>query len=110
MNFADAVITKVRSLGHPLCVGLDPHLDLIPPLFRRGSMAAEDPQTTLAVSELLFALLDRIAGKVAVIKPQSALKCPFPCPFRRAATLSTPLRTCTCSRTRPSGDRHAVNS
>ncbi|HET8936811.1 MAG TPA: orotidine-5'-phosphate decarboxylase [Polyangiales bacterium] len=72
MNFADAVITKVRSLGHPLCVGLDPHLDLIPALFRRGSMAAEDPQTTLAVSELLFALLDRIAGKVAVIKPQSA--------------------------------------
>lgn len=72
MNFADAVITRVRSLGHPLCVGLDPHLDLIPALFRRGSMAAEDPQTVLAVSELLFALLDRIAGKVAIIKPQSA--------------------------------------
>jgi orotidine-5'-phosphate decarboxylase len=45
---------------------------MIPPLFRRGSMAAEDPQTVLAVSELLFALLDRLAGKVAVIKPQSA--------------------------------------
>lgn len=72
MNFADAVITKVRSLGHPLCVGLDPHLDLIPPLFRRGSMAAEDPQTVLAVSELLFALLDRVVGRVAIIKPQSA--------------------------------------
>ena len=72
MNFADAVITKARSLGHPLCVGLDPHLDLIPPLFRRGSMAPEDPQTVLAVSELLFALLDRIGGRAPIIKPQSA--------------------------------------
>jgi orotidine-5'-phosphate decarboxylase len=72
VNFADAVITRVRSLGHPLCVGLDPHLDLFPPLFRRGSMAAEDPATHAAVAELLFALLERLAGKVAVVKPQSA--------------------------------------
>jgi orotidine-5'-phosphate decarboxylase len=72
VNFADAVITRVRSLGHPLCVGLDPHLELIPALFRRGSMAAEDPATVLATSEFLNALLDRIAGKVAVVKPQSA--------------------------------------
>ena len=72
MSFADAVITRVRALGHPLCVGLDPHLDLIPALFRRGSMAAEDPATVAAVSEFLEALLDRLMGKVAIIKPQSA--------------------------------------
>ena len=72
LNFADAVITRVRSLGHPLCVGLDPHLDLIPALFRRGSMAAEDPATVAAVSELLEAFLDRLKGKVAIVKPQSA--------------------------------------
>lgn len=73
MSFADSVITRVRELGHPLCVGLDPHLDLIPPLFRRGSMAAEDPATVIAVAELLSALLERLPGKAAVIKPQSAL-------------------------------------
>lgn len=72
MNFADIVITRVRELGHPLCVGLDPHLDLIPALFRRGSMAAEDPATVVAVSDLLTALLERLPGKVAIVKPQSA--------------------------------------
>jgi orotidine-5'-phosphate decarboxylase len=72
VNFADTVITRVRALGHPLCVGLDPHLDLIPPLFRRGSMAPEDPATVAAVSELLTALLERLPGKAAIIKPQSA--------------------------------------
>lgn len=73
MNFADQVISRVRELGHPLCVGLDPHLDLIPALFRRGSMAPADPATVLAVSDLLTALLDRLPGKAAIIKPQSAL-------------------------------------
>jgi orotidine-5'-phosphate decarboxylase len=72
VNFADTVITRVRELGHPLCVGLDPHLDLFPPLFRRGSMAAEDPATVVAVSDLLTALLERLPGKAAIIKPQSA--------------------------------------
>jgi len=72
VNFADSVITRVRELGHPLCVGLDPHLDLFPPLFRRGSMAAEDPATVVAVSDLLTALLERLPGKAAIIKPQSA--------------------------------------
>jgi orotidine-5'-phosphate decarboxylase len=71
--FADVVITRVRDLGHPLCVGLDPHLELIPALFRRGTMAAEDPATVAAVSEFLEAFVDRVKGKVAIIKPQSAL-------------------------------------
>jgi orotidine-5'-phosphate decarboxylase len=72
VNFADTLITRVRELGHPLCVGLDPHLDLFPPLFRRGSMAAEDPATVVAVADLLTALLERLPGKAAIIKPQSA--------------------------------------
>ena len=71
-HFADAVITRVRTLGHPLCVGLDPHLDHLPPLFCRGSMTPRDPQTANAVEEFLLAVLDRVAGKVAVVKPQSA--------------------------------------
>jgi hypothetical protein len=35
-NFADRFIAASRRLGHPLGVGLDPHLDLIPPDFRSG--------------------------------------------------------------------------
>ena len=71
-HFADALTLRVRELRHPLCVGLDPHLDRIPELFRRGQMAPTDPDTALAVEDFLCALLERIAGQVAVVKPQSA--------------------------------------
>lgn len=71
-HFADALISRVRELGHPLCAGLDPHLDLIPPVFRRGSMAPRDPETVAAVGAFLTATIDRLAGRVAIVKPQIA--------------------------------------
>jgi orotidine-5'-phosphate decarboxylase len=71
-NFADRLIARVRELGHPLCVGLDPHLDRIPPLFRRGEMRPAAPETAQAVGDFLTATLDRLAGRVAVVKPQIA--------------------------------------
>ncbi len=63
---------RVRQLGHPLCLGLDPHLSQLPPLFRRGTMHPADPATAGAVQEFLFAVLDRYVERVAVVKPQSA--------------------------------------
>lgn len=72
-HFGDRLTQQVRQLGHPLCVGLDPHLPLLPPLFRRGSMTCTDPQTAPAVESFLCAVLDRLAGRVAVVKPQIAL-------------------------------------
>ncbi|MEE8524580.1 MAG: orotidine-5'-phosphate decarboxylase [Thermoanaerobaculia bacterium] len=71
-HFADRLIVRIRELGHPLCVGLDPHLDRIPPLFRQGSMAPADPRTATAVGAFLDAVLDRVHGRVAVVKPQIA--------------------------------------
>jgi orotidine-5'-phosphate decarboxylase len=71
-HFADRLIQRVRQLGHPLCVGLDPHLPGIPPLFRRGSMNKSDSQTAAAVESFLLAVLDRVADRVAMVKPQSA--------------------------------------
>ena len=41
--FADAVIERVRALGHPLCVGIDPHLALIPELFGGGALRGGMP-------------------------------------------------------------------
>src|SRR5215510_13528740 len=70
--FADRLIARVRALGHPLCVGIDPHLPLIPPLFRRGSMHPADPLTAEAVEAFALAVLERLAGQVAIVKPQSA--------------------------------------
>jgi len=71
-HFADALIGRVRALGHPLCAGLDPHLPLIPPLFRRGSMQPADPASADAVEAFLGAVVDRLAGRVALVKPQIA--------------------------------------
>jgi len=71
-NFADRLIGRIRDLGHPLCVGLDPHLAPIPPLFQQGSMAPDDERTAPAVEAFLAAVLERVAGRVAIIKPQIA--------------------------------------
>jgi orotidine-5'-phosphate decarboxylase len=70
--FADRLVRRVRALGHPLCVGIDPHLELLPRCFRAGAMAAGDLATARAVERYSLALLERVAGKVAVVKPQSA--------------------------------------
>ncbi|MEM9554539.1 MAG: orotidine-5'-phosphate decarboxylase [Acidobacteriota bacterium] len=70
-HFADRLITRVRQLGHPLCVGLDPHLRHLPPLFQRGASAA-DPRTVAGVGDFLHAVLDRIGDRVAIVKPQIA--------------------------------------
>lgn len=70
--FADRLIRKTRALGHPLCVGLDPHLELLPRAFRRGAMAAGDLATARAVEHFCLELVARVAGKVAAVKPQAA--------------------------------------
>lgn len=72
MHFGDRLIKKIRQIGNPLCVGLDPYLDKIPPVFRDGSMAANDPRTAPAVERFLKTVIDLVDGKVAIIKPQSA--------------------------------------
>jgi orotidine-5'-phosphate decarboxylase len=73
MHFADTLIARVRQLGHPLCAGLDPHLDRVPAVFRSGDMDARDPETAAAVRELGLSYLDRLVGRVAIVKPQIAL-------------------------------------
>ncbi len=70
--FADRFTQSARRLGHPLCVGIDPHLGLIPAVFRAGAMRPGAPDTAAAVERWCLALLDRVAGRVAAVKPQSA--------------------------------------
>ena len=71
-HFADRLILALRALGHPLCAGLDPHLAQIPSLFRQGNMKPGDPQTADAIEAFLLAFLDRLDGRVAIVKPQIA--------------------------------------
>jgi len=72
-RFGDRVIERMRKLGHPLCIGLDPYLDRIPPPFRRGAMGARQPETAKAVEEFCCRTIDLIASDVAIVKPQVAL-------------------------------------
>ncbi len=72
-HFADAVIARSRSLGHCFCLGLDPHLAMIPAAFRRGTMDARDPETAEAIGDFLTAVIDIAAPEVAAFKPQSAM-------------------------------------
>jgi orotidine-5'-phosphate decarboxylase len=71
-HFADALIARVRELGHPLCVGLDPHLPLVPSIFRDGPMTPGDARTAPALRAFLLAFVDRLEGRAAIVKPQSA--------------------------------------
>ncbi|HXQ20114.1 MAG TPA: orotidine-5'-phosphate decarboxylase [Candidatus Acidoferrales bacterium] len=71
--FGDRVIERMRRLGHPLCVGLDPYLDRLPPPFRRGAMVPQQPDTAQAVEEFCCRTIDLIAMDVAIVKPQVAL-------------------------------------
>lgn len=63
-SFADRLIERVRRLDTPLCVGLDPYPDRIPPLFGAGLAALE------AFGSEIIALA---APRAAALKPQSAL-------------------------------------
>jgi orotidine-5'-phosphate decarboxylase len=62
--FADRLVEATRSLG-PLCVGIDPHPALLPPLF-----GSPGPKAAVRWGR---AVVDACIGRVAVVKPQAAL-------------------------------------
>lgn len=72
-DFASRLTEQTRARGNPLCAGIDPHLDLIPALFRRGDMSDTAPATAESLRDFCFEILTRLHGKVPVIKPQAAM-------------------------------------
>ena len=71
--FADRLTESTHACGVPLCVGIDPHLDLIPKHFRVGNMEPHAEATAKSVRDFCFELLKCVKGKVGVVKPQSAM-------------------------------------
>ena len=71
-HFSDQLITKARTDGHSLCVGLDPHLAMIPPAFCQGSMKLTDPKTPAAIESFLKAIVAQVAERAIALKPQIA--------------------------------------
>lgn len=72
-HFADRLIESSRRLGTPLCVGLDPHLELIPAEFGVLPGSPASAHTVDGVRRFLGEVLEECAGKVAIVKPQIAL-------------------------------------
>ena len=68
MNFADKITLKTRELGSPLCLGLDPHPNLIPKLFKKNSHEL----SVKNIEDFLFEIIDIARSKVVALKPQVA--------------------------------------
>jgi orotidine-5'-phosphate decarboxylase len=65
-SFGDRLTQQIRHFGTPLCVGLDPFEDQIPALF--------GPHGALSTLEAFCQeVIEQVAGKVAIIKPQIGL-------------------------------------
>ena len=63
-RFADRMMRAAREQG-PLCVGIDPHFGKIPQIF--------GPEGPGSIALWGQALVERCAGKVAMVKPQAGL-------------------------------------
>ena len=72
IDFAKKFLEKYRTNYNPLCVGIDPHLSMIPAMFESGSMDRLDPNTVQAVTDFSIEVINLCAGKVHVVKPQVA--------------------------------------
>ena len=70
-GFANRLHEATRRCGAPLCVGLDPFPDRIPALFGEGQ------KDLTAVTGFFEAILERVTGKCAAIKPQLGFFEPF---------------------------------
>ena len=71
-NFGDRLTEANRRTGSVLCMGIDPHCQMIPALFGNANAEAGSPQAICAISNFITACLDSAIGKVTAIKPQVA--------------------------------------
>ena len=68
MNFADKITLKTRKIGSPLCLGLDPHSNLIPKIFKKDSYELSIKN----IEDFLFEIIDITKNKIVALKPQVA--------------------------------------
>ena len=68
-HFGDRLVEQIRKIKSFLCLGIDPHLDLIPKIFNEDTYIIN----IKIVEKFCFSLLEAVIGKVPAIKPQIAL-------------------------------------
>ena len=69
-HFGDNLVKKIRDTKSFLCLGVDPHLDLIPNIF---DLQNNSSNIITKVEKFCFSLLDSAKDLVPAIKPQIAL-------------------------------------
>ncbi len=73
MSYADRLDGALEEVRNPCLVGIDPHLDLLPDEFAVArDENAPRAERADAVERFCIELLDLVAERVAVVKPQSA--------------------------------------
>src|SRR5262245_7108622 len=70
--FPDRLADAVRNQGNPLCVGLDPRWDSLPESLRKRHGSESLDAIASAIEEFCLRVLDLVADRVPVVKPQSA--------------------------------------
>ena len=73
MSYADRLDGALEEVRNPCLVGIDPHVDLLPDEFAiaRNEDAPREERAN-AVERFCVELLDVVAGRVAIVKPQAA--------------------------------------
>ena len=72
-HFGDRLQAALQQTGTPLCMGIDPHLRLLPAFFGAETPRIGCADTVAAMRKFAFAAVDVAAGSVPAIKPQAAL-------------------------------------
>jgi orotidine-5'-phosphate decarboxylase len=70
--FPDRLADAVRRVGNPLCVGLDPRWESLPLAIRERFPGDSLESVAGAFETFSLRILELIAGRVGIIKPQSA--------------------------------------
>jgi len=74
VSFIDRLDAAVEGKGTPAMVGIDPHLDLLPEEFSTArDERVHRADRARALERFCVELLDVVADRVAIVKPQSAL-------------------------------------
>lgn len=71
VHFADALFAAVRRVGNPICVGIDPRPEDLPPGFL-GRYASDRAGVARALGDFGGAVIDAVGSLVAVVKFQAA--------------------------------------
>ncbi len=71
-HFADRLADAVRRCGNPLCVGLDPRWESLPKEIRDRHEGESLAEVAAAFEEFGRRLIDLVAGRVPILKPQAA--------------------------------------